>query len=186
MTHGGAAMTRTFVKTLHRIILILCFFTIQQYTVADEKDDKKSSGPESQLRIDVPVKLERADVVFNMNHLVLRGDMPVGMRYMNQMATALKEAGTKTRIIGVFYNEAGHLTLNDKPYNAYRGVTTGNPYKALIAELMEQGVQIEECAETMRNHHWSNDDLLPGVKVNTGAVGRLVQLTQEGFVQIQP
>lgn len=179
-------MRHSFVNALHRIILVLCCLALYHCTLADEKGDKQGSGTEPQVRIDVPVKLERADVVFNMNHLVLRGDMPVGMKYMSQMAKALNEAGTKTRIIGIFYNEAGHLTLNDKPYNAYRGVTTGNPYKNLIADLIKQGIQIEECAETMRNHHWNNDDLLPGVKVNTGAVGRLVQLTQEGFVQIQP
>jgi len=183
MAKGGTTMTHSFVNVLQGITLVLCCSGLQQRALAD---DEKAGGAEPQVRIDVPVKLERADVVFNMNHLVLRGDMPVGVRYMDQMAKALKEAGTKTQIIGIFYNEAGHLTLNDKAYNAYRGVTTGNPYKGLIADLIKQGIQMEECAETMKSHHWGNDDLLPGVKVNSGAVGRLVQLTQEGFVQIQP
>ena len=35
-------------------------------------------------------------------------------------------------------------------------------------------------------HDWVNADLLPGVKVDTGAIGRLIQLVQEGYVQIQP
>ena len=78
------------------------------------------------------------------------------------------------------------MTLNDKAYNAYRAVSTGNPYKELIARLIKQGVQIEECAVSMKSHNWVNEDLLPGVKVNTGAVIRLIQLTQEGYVQIQP
>jgi intracellular sulfur oxidation DsrE/DsrF family protein len=148
--------------------------------------DPPSSPPDSVVRVDIPVKLEKADVVVNMNHLVLRGDMPVGMRYIDQMAKGFKEAGTKTQIIGIFYSEAGHLTLNDKAYNAYRGVNSGNPYKTLIADLIKQGVLIEECVETMKSHHWNNDDLLTGVKVNGGAVGRIVQLEQQGFVQIQP
>jgi len=65
-------------------------------------------------------------------------------------------------------------------------VSTGNPYKELIAELLKQGVQVEECSVSMRAHNWVNEDLLPGVKVNTGAVIRLIQLTQEGYVQLQP
>ena len=73
-----------------------------------------------------------------------------------------------------------------KAYNSYRKVSFGNPYKDLIAMLMKQGVLIEECAVSMKAHGWSNEDLLPGVKVNTGAVGRLIQLVQEGYIQIQP
>lgn len=164
-----------FALTLLSIALPL----LPQHTIAG---DEKEGEP----RIDIPVKLDKANVVFNMNHLVLRGDMSVGLRYMDQLARAFKEAGTKGQIIGVFYNEGGHLTLTDKTYNASRGVNTGNPYKGLIAELQKAGVQIEECAETMRAHHWVNEDLLPGVKVNSGAVGRLLQLSQQGFIQVQP
>jgi intracellular sulfur oxidation DsrE/DsrF family protein len=143
-------------------------------------------GNEGEPRIDIPVKLEKVDVVFNMNHLVLRGDMSVGLRYMDLAAKRFKDWGTKGQIIGVFYNDGGHMTLTDKAYNAARGVNTGNPFKGMIAELQKEGVQIEECAETMAAHHWVNEDLLPGVKVNSGAVGRLLQLSQQGFIQIQP
>jgi intracellular sulfur oxidation DsrE/DsrF family protein len=138
------------------------------------------------IRIDIPVKLEKADVVFNMDHLAFSGDMPVGLKYMHLLANRMKEMGTKGRIIGVFHGDAAYMTLNDKPYNAYRHISTGNPYKGLIAELLKQGVQVEECAVSMKSHKWVNEDLLPGVKVNTGAVGRLIQLVQEGYVQIQP
>ncbi|MHB1590602.1 MAG: hypothetical protein ACYCTW_03585 [Sulfuricella sp.] len=31
-----------------------------------------------------------------------------------------------------------------------------------------------------------NESLLPGAKVNSGALGRIVQLVQEGYVMIQP
>jgi len=39
---------------------------------------------------------------------------------------------------------------------------------------------------SMKNHKWVNEDLLPGVKVSRGAVGRIIQLVQQGYVQIQP
>ena len=41
-------------------------------------------------------------------------------------------------------------------------------------------------AQTMRDKGWTNADLLPGAKVNSGANFRIVELVQEGFVQIQP
>ncbi len=140
----------------------------------------------NKIIVEIPVALEKANVVFNMNHLAFAGDLPVGINYMHLVANRFKEFGTIGQIIGVFHGDAAYMTLNDKAYNAYRNVSTGNPYKNLIAELIKQGVQIEECAVSMENHRWLNDDLLPGVKVHSGAIGRLIQLVQEGYVQIQP
>jgi len=148
--------------------------------------DAKSVRTEAVIHVDIPVVLEKANVVFNMDHLAFDGDMPVGIKYMHLLANRYKEIGTKGRIIGIFHGEAAYMTLTDKAYNAYRKISTGNPYKDLLAMLMKQGVQLEECAVSMKSHAWGNEDLVPGVKVNTGAVGRLIQLVQEGYVQIQP
>lgn len=138
------------------------------------------------LHVDIPITLKQANVVFNMDHLAFAGDMSVGIHYMHLLAERYVKDGTKGKIIGVFHGDAAYMTLNDKAYNAYRHVSTGNPYKGAIAELLKQGVQVEECAVSMKAHHWVNDDLLPGVKVNAGAVARLIELVQEGYVQIQP
>lgn len=141
---------------------------------------------QSTIHVDIPISLKRANVVFNMDHLAFSGDMPVGIHYMHLLAKRYKKDGTKGKIIGVFHGKAAYMTLNDKAYNAYRHINTGNPYKGAIAELLKQGVQVEECAVSMKAHHWTNDDLLPGVKVNAGAVARLIELGQEGYVEIQP
>lgn len=145
-----------------------------------------SLGQEHALHIDVPVKLEQAKVLFNMDHLAFQGDYPVGMKYMHLLAQRLKETGAKGQIIAVFHGEAAYMTLNDRAYNTHRKVSTGNPFKKLIADLLAEGVQVEECAVSMRGNGWTNDDLLPSVKVNSGAVGRIIQLVQQGYVQIQP
>ena len=47
-------------------------------------------------------------------------------------------------------------------------------------------MQVEECAETMAQYRWSNADLLPNVKVVTGANYRILQLVQDGYIQLQP
>jgi len=138
------------------------------------------------IRIDIPVTLKQANVVFNISHSDFVGDIPAGIKYMHLLAGRFKETGVKGKIIGIFHGTAAYLTLNDKAYEAYRLVETGNPYKNLLTSLMEQGVQIEECAVSMKSNGWGNQDLLPGVKVNAGAVGRLIQLVQEGYIQIQP
>jgi intracellular sulfur oxidation DsrE/DsrF family protein len=148
--------------------------------------NNKDKKGEQHIVVEIPVVLEKANVVFNMDHLAFAGDVPVGMSYMLLLTNRFREMNTKGQIVGVFHGDAAYMTLNDEAYNAYRKVITGNPYKGLLAELLKQGVQIEECVVSMKNHAWGTEGLLPGVKVNAGAVGRLIQLTQEGFVQIQP
>lgn len=148
--------------------------------------NNKDKKGEQHIVVEIPVVLEKANVVFNTDHLAFTGDMPVGISYMLLLTSRVGEMNIKGQIVGVFHGDAAYMTLNDEAYNAYRKVTTGNPYKGLLAELLKQGVQIEECIVSMKNHAWGPEDLLPGVKINAGAVGRLIQLTQEGFVQIQP
>lgn len=138
------------------------------------------------IHVDIPVTLKHANVVFNMDHLAFSGDMPVGIHYMHLLAKRFVKDGTKGKIIGIFHGDAAYMTLNDETYDKVRHVKTGNPYKGPIAELLKQGVQVEECAVSMKAHHWTNKDLLPGIKVNGGAVARLIELIQEGYVQIQP
>lgn len=138
------------------------------------------------IHVDIPVVLNTANVVFNIDHLAFAGDMPVGIHDMHLLANRFTEVDTQGHIVGVFHGDAAYMTLNDEAYNAYRHVNTGNPYKRLVAELIDQGVQIEECAVSMDAHHWLNRDLLPAVKIHSGAIGRLIQLIQEGYVQIHP
>jgi intracellular sulfur oxidation DsrE/DsrF family protein len=136
------------------------------------------------------VKLEKANVVFDIGHLVLNGDMPFFLGDMDLLASDLTDWNVKGEVIAVFHGDAAYLLLNDDSYDANRRVQTGhpihtgNPYGKLIARLMEQGIQIELCGGTAVANHWINKDLLPGVRVNTNAMVRVTQLEQMGFTLI--
>jgi uncharacterized protein len=139
------------------------------------------------VHVDVPVVLKDAKVVFNLDHPAFEGDEPTGLNFMRLMLARFRADHTSARIVAVFHGAIGYMLLDDDAYSRVRGWSRGNPYKDQIAALMAEGVQIEECAETMLDNHWRNADLLPGVKVNTGAILRIVQLVQQdGYVQIQP
>lgn len=155
------------------------------------------AAPDSALHIDIPVKLEKANVVFDMGHLVMStGDMPFLLGDLNLLVTDLKKSGTTGNIVAVFHGDAAYLVLNDNAYNLDRRmlnderynagghVKSGNPYAELIGELMKQGVEIELCGATAKANHWGNADLLPGVKVNTDAMVRITQLEQQGYTLI--
>lgn len=138
------------------------------------------------LKIDIPIELKAAKVVFNMDHPAFEGDQPVGMNFMRLMTQKFKADGTSFSVIAVFHGEIGYMMLNDAAYNRVRRTSTGNPYKETIAALQAAGVAFEECGQTARVNGWVNADFLPGVKVDAGANFRIVQLVQDGFVQLQP
>ena len=138
------------------------------------------------LRIDIVVALDKARVAFNMDHLAFEGATPSGLFYMERMSQSFTEQHTQWQIVAVFHGPAGYMMLNDEAYNRVKQSSEGNPYKQLIGKLQKSGVRFEECGQTARDNGWVNADLLPGVAVNRGAEFRLVQLVQEGFVQLQP
>lgn len=157
---------------------------------ASYSGDRAEAQSGHALHIDIPVKLEKANVVFDIGHLVLNGDMPFFLGDMDLLVTDLNNWNVKGEIIAVFHGDAAYLVLNDASYNANRHVqtghpvNTGNPYVKLITGLMGQGVQIELCGATAAANHWGNADLLPGVKVNTDAMARVTELEQKGFTLI--
>ena len=145
-----------------------------------------ADAQETGITIDVPVKLESAKVVFNLDHLAFEGDEPTGLAFLRVMTEKFRADGTKAEIIAIFHGAASYMALNDAAYDRVRKWSGGNPYAAQIAQLMEAGVRFEECGQTMRDMKWVNADLLPGIAVNAGANFRIVELVQQGYVQIQP
>jgi intracellular sulfur oxidation DsrE/DsrF family protein len=144
------------------------------------------AGAADGLTVDIAVTLKKADVVLNMDHVALDGDMPFGLEYASRMVEVFRKQGTEWRVVLIFHGPAGYMMLADATYDRVRKTATGNPYRAVVARLQKEGVTFEECGETAAEAGWTNADMLPGVAVNSGANFRIVELVQQGFVQIQP
>jgi len=136
------------------------------------------------LHIDIPVKLSQVKVVFSIGALTFEGDLPASIFHLGLISNDSADWKAKSEVVAVFHTNAGHATLHDAAYNADRNISTGNPYKDLLTDLMKRGVQVELCGATAKAHHWGNADLLSGIKVNTDAMARTAQLVQEGFVKM--
>src|SRR5215467_7113584 len=104
------------------------------------------------LHIDIPVKLAEVKAAFSVGALAFEGDLPASIFHLELIEKDAADWNAKAQVIAVFHTNAGHVTLNDKAYNAERKVATGNPYKDLIASLMKQGVLIELCGATAKAH----------------------------------
>jgi intracellular sulfur oxidation DsrE/DsrF family protein len=136
------------------------------------------------LSIDIPVKLNEVKIVFSIASLSFEGDLPAAIFHMGLVVDDVADWKAKSQVIAVFHTNAGHVTLHDAAYNTDRNISTGNPYKKLVTDLMDRGVKVELCGATARVHGWGNADLIPGIKINTDAMARTTQLVQEGFVKI--
>jgi intracellular sulfur oxidation DsrE/DsrF family protein len=139
---------------------------------------------EKPLHIDIPVKLANVRMVFSIGALEFEGDLPASIFHMQLIEDDIGDWDAKSEVIAVFHTNAGHVTLHDSAYNTDRSIATGNPYRGLVADLMKRGVKVELCGATAKAHNWGNEDLLPGITVNTDAMARTTQLVQQGFVKI--
>jgi intracellular sulfur oxidation DsrE/DsrF family protein len=142
------------------------------------------TNQEKTLHIDIPVKLAEVKVVFSIASLSFEGDLPASLFHLQLIMNDVSNWKAKSQVVAVFHTNAGHATLHDQAYNPDRNIATGNPYKKLVTDLIERGVQVELCGATAKVHGWRNADLIPGIKINTDATARTTQLVQEGFVKI--
>lgn len=136
------------------------------------------------LVINVPVELQLVKSVHSIGDLQFEGDLPASLFHLQLITGDIAEWHAQSDVIAVFHTNAGHVTLNNEAYNASRNISTGNPYKHLLAGLIRRGTKIELCGATARVNGWGNADLLPGVKINLDAMARTIQLVQQGFVKI--
>ena len=102
--------------------------------------------------IDIPVTLKEVKTVFSIGALAFEGDLPASIFHLQLIENDIADWKAESEVIAVFHTNAGHVTLNDTAYNADRNITTGNPYKGLVADLMKRGVQIELCGATAKAH----------------------------------
>ena len=139
---------------------------------------------EKPIRIDVPVTLADVKAVFSIASLSFEGDLPASIFHLQLIMNDISKWKATSQVVAVFHTNAGHATLHDQAYNADRNIATGNPYKKLVTDLMQRGVQVELCGATAKVHGWGNEDTIPAIKINTDAMSRTIQLVQQGFVKI--
>lgn len=136
------------------------------------------------LIIDIPVKLAEVLTVFSISDLAFEGDLPASLFHLQLITDDIADWGAQSDVIAVFHTNAGHVALHDDAYNLDRNISTGNPYKKLVAELIKRGVRVELCGATANAHGWINADLFPDIKVNTDAMARTIELVGQGYIKI--
>lgn len=114
-----------------------------------------------------------------------KGGVGRGLAQLQEVLEQYKAIGIpldELHISAVFHNAAAYWLLKDEAFSAFREGKEGtNANKAIIDELIRAGVSIEMCGLTMKEHGWTKDDLLPGVKVVPAAYPRVIDLEHQGY-----
>jgi len=111
-----------------------------------------------------------------------------GLTFVRGLVGSYRSIGTspeQLHISAVVHGDAGYWLLRDDRYAQFTEVGESNPNKAIIHELSELGVSVELCEETMRDHGWSIENVLPGVKIIPNAYARIVDLELQGYAYIR-
>jgi uncharacterized protein len=90
------------------------------------------------------------------------------------------------QVVVVVHGEAGHRVLQDAPYARALGKRRAdNPNAELVAALQARGVSVEICANTLKAHGWTREDLLPGVRIVPAALARVTDLQLQGWALLR-
>lgn len=103
------------------------------------------TAQEKTLHIDIPVKLTEVKIVFSIASLSFEGNLLACLFHLQLITNDISNWNAKSQVVAVFHTNAGHVTLHDQAYNPDRNIATGNPYKKLVTDLMQLGVQVELC-----------------------------------------
>lgn len=90
------------------------------------------------------------------------------------------------KVAVVAFSGGGRWALNDEAYNRTYGVTTGNPSADITTGLIEKGIPVYLCQNTMRGNNWSFSDVLPGVLMVPTGVGGVVDFQSQGYTYLVP
>lgn len=91
-----------FKKRLRLITLVICFI-LGFWLRADGPDTPESA---TALHIDVPVTLQKAEVVFDVGHLVLMGDMPFVLGDAGLLMRDLGDWHVQGHVVAVLHGDA--------------------------------------------------------------------------------
>ena len=111
-------------KPLH--FLIASFLSLSALLAGTNTATGATPETAGEIRIDIPVALKKAKVVFNMDHAAFGSDTPVGLAHMTMMMDRFKQIGTEWSIAAIFHGDAGYMRLNDEAYHLVRKTQSGN------------------------------------------------------------
>lgn len=128
-------------------------------------------------------------VAYDIKDNLLDAGIGKGLYYVRGLLEsykAVKVAPAQRHISVVLHGEAAYMLLNDEAYQEHTlDPFSANPNDQVVTELLDQGVSVEICYQTMKGKGWTAGDILPGVTIVHDAYTRLIDLQQRDYAYIR-
>jgi len=127
-------------------------------------------------------------VVYQIKTDEEKNGVGAGLHYVQKLMNIYKSIGIPDEAVdvhAVLHGEAGYWLLKNDAYAEAGGSAGPNPNQRIVADLLERGVSVELCAQTMRSHDWRPEDILEGVDIVIAAYVRIIDLQESGYAYIR-
>lgn len=168
-----------------KFLPLLVYFAFSNFAFAETPSPAPTENKVEY--IDIKHK-QNVRIAFQVSTGEMKHGVNKGLHYVEHIMNHYRKNGIpaeSVKISAVLYGEASSAFLTDQALTKTRNKTSTNPNTALIKKLIARGVSMELCGESKRLRKISDSDLLPGIKVVTGAYARIVDLQQDGYSYIR-
>lgn len=114
--------------------------------------------------------------------------MNKGLFYAKKLIDTYREqdiAADQVELHLVYHSSAIAALVNEDARKRLSADPSDNSNISILKELLESGVHVEICENTMRQKGVDASDLLPGVKIVVGAYPRIIDLQLQGYAYIK-
>lgn len=137
----------------------------------------------------IPLQVrENIRVVYQVSDDTPHEGVNKGLFYARKLINTYKKQGItdgQVHLHLVFHGTGIAAVVNPQARQRLKTDTAGNPNAGILAELVERGVRVELCEDTMRQKGVAATELMPGVKLVVGAFPRLIDLQLQGCAYIK-
>jgi intracellular sulfur oxidation DsrE/DsrF family protein len=116
---------------------------------------------------------DKSEVFFSLNNVAR-------LLNLHAMAGVPKE---RLHVVVAIHNAAVWSVLSDAPYKERFGVT--NPHTLLFNELIENGVKVVVCGQSLIKQKITHDQLIDGIEVATSALTTLTEYQLRGYALLK-
>lgn len=109
----------------------------------------------------------------------------VGVRRLVEGYRAAPVPAREVHVCAVVHGDAAYWMLKDEPYRAFTRKKGDNPNKPVVEALLQLGVSVELCGQTMQKHGWAKEDILSGVRIVPDAYPRIADLQLQGYAYLR-
>ena len=144
-----------------------------------------ASGTEPEV---IPIQVrENLRIVYQVTDDTTHEGLNKGLFYARKLINTYQKQGIAPEQVHLHlvYHGTGIAAVVNDEARKRLGAEAANPNGAILAELVNRGVQVELCENTMQQKGVKPTEVMPGVKLVVGAFPRLIDLQLQGFAYIK-